>query len=85
MRGLTLRQLAERSGVASSTLSLVERGGRSGENLTVETIRKLAKALAVTTDYLCGMYEGDQGEGLWPPGLVDDVAFSRPEVAVSAT
>ena len=66
-RGLTLRQLAARSGVALATLSWVENGRRQGANLTLDTGRKLAEALGVTLDWLSGVSYDD--------GQQDDEAF----------
>ena len=58
-RGYTLRALAQRSGISQGTLSMIENGTRDGENLTARTIRRLAKALGTTTDYLVGMYKDE--------------------------
>jgi transcriptional regulator with XRE-family HTH domain len=52
--------LAEKAGVPLSVINMLEAGVRSGENLRVETARKLARALVVTLDYLCGAYEEDE-------------------------
>ncbi|QJD81550.1 helix-turn-helix domain-containing protein [Spirosoma rhododendri] len=41
-RGLTLKELGERIGVAESTVSLYESGK---QNLTIETLKKVADAL----------------------------------------
>jgi hypothetical protein len=41
---------------------MLEAGVRSGENLRVETARKLANALTVTLDYLCGVHEEEDSE-----------------------
>jgi transcriptional regulator with XRE-family HTH domain len=59
-KGLSLRQLAKQAGVPQSSLSAVETGARGGRNLTLDTGKRLAKALGVTLDYLAGMYEEDQ-------------------------
>jgi transcriptional regulator with XRE-family HTH domain len=59
-RGLTLRQLASMARVPQSTLSAVETGSRGGGNLTLETGKRLARALGVTMDYLAGMYEDER-------------------------
>jgi transcriptional regulator with XRE-family HTH domain len=61
-KGLSLRQLAKQAGVPQSTLSAVETGARGGRNLTLETGKRLAKALGVTLDYLAGMYEEETEE-----------------------
>jgi len=41
---------------------MLEAGVRSGENLRVETARKIANALSVTMDYLCGIHEDEDSE-----------------------
>jgi transcriptional regulator with XRE-family HTH domain len=46
--------------VPQSTLSAVETGSRGGGNLTLETGKRLARALGVTMDYLAGMYEDER-------------------------
>lgn len=48
-RGLSLRQLAERSGVAPGFLSEIENGMKTG---SVDTLRALATALDTTVDWL---------------------------------
>ena len=48
---LTIRELAEKSGVAKSTLQEIERG--STINPRLETMYRLAKALNVKIDDLC--------------------------------
>lgn len=58
-RGMTPSELAKRANIPLSTLSVVERGIRKGEGLTVATAKRLAKALGVTLDYLAGMYADD--------------------------
>ena len=50
-RGLTVKRLAERAGIAPAYLSQIETGKRDG---TVATIRKLADALGITVDDLVG-------------------------------
>ena len=51
-RNWTKAKLSEESGVPLATISLVERGLRSGEGLSIATARKLAKAFAITVDML---------------------------------
>lgn len=48
-RGLSSKDLAERAGIAAAFLSQIESGKRQG---TVETLKALAGALAVTIDDL---------------------------------
>ena len=55
-KGLSQPGLARQAGVPLSTLNYVERGIRKGEGLSVETIRRIARSLGVSLDYLCGMY-----------------------------
>ncbi|MCF4129475.1 helix-turn-helix domain-containing protein [Methylobacterium sp. SyP6R] len=50
-RGLTATALAEKAGIAQAFLSQIETGRREG---TVETLRKLARALDLTLDDLVG-------------------------------
>jgi len=67
---LSQTELSRESGVLLSTISMLEAGIRSGEGLRVETAKKLARALSVTLDYLCGMYEEEDGT-LRPPSTAD--------------
>src|SRR5437763_16072199 len=70
LRGLTIRQLSQQSGVPSSTLSFVESGVRAGAGLSLATGRKLAETLGVTLDWLSGVYRDEEREGqVWPPGM----------------
>lgn len=55
--GLTLRVLAAKAGVPTSSINAVEQGTRTGARLSLETGKKLALALGVTLDYLSGMHE----------------------------
>ena len=74
---LSQTELSRESGVLLSTISMLEAGIRSGEGLRVETAKKLARALSVTLDYLCGMYEEGDGN-VWPPGLADACRLTKP-------
>ena len=56
-QGLTLRALAAKAGVPTSSINAVEQGTRTGARLSLETGKKLALALGVTLDYLSGMHE----------------------------
>jgi transcriptional regulator with XRE-family HTH domain len=60
-RGLTIRQLAGLAHVPQSTLSSVESGARSGSNLSLETGKRLARALGISLDVIAGVYEDDGG------------------------
>jgi transcriptional regulator with XRE-family HTH domain len=53
LRGLKAVELAKRSGVPQSTISDVERGLRSGVNLTVKSAEQLCWALGISLDTLC--------------------------------
>ena len=59
-RGLSQADLAERSGVGQSLLSRIERGSRP--NPTADILRRLAKTLGCTTDYLVGMHEDEKSQ-----------------------
>lgn len=50
-KGLTMKQLGEKIGVAESTISLYERGEREPDNAT---LIKLANYFIVSVDYLLG-------------------------------
>jgi transcriptional regulator with XRE-family HTH domain len=79
LRKLSIRQLADKSGVPPATLSLVERGERDGANLSLATGRKLAETLGVTLDWLAGVYrKEEEEENLWPPGMVDACRLTIP-------
>ena len=57
-RGLSVAKLASQAHIPASTLHYVENGARDGGRLSVETAMRLARALGVSLDYLCGMYDG---------------------------
>lgn len=69
-RGLTLRQLATLAHVPLSTLSSVESGVRSGSNLTLETGKRLARALGISLDVIAGVYEEERATGEGEPAPV---------------
>ena len=62
-RGLTLRQLAGLAHVPQSTLSSVETGARAGGKLSLETGKRLARALGISLDVIAGVYEDEAGKG----------------------
>jgi len=62
-RGLTLRQLAGLAHVPQSTLSSVETGARAGGKLTLDTGKRLARALGISLDVIAGVYEDEDGQG----------------------
>lgn len=51
-RNWTKSKLSEESGVPIPTISQVERGKREGENLTLATVRRLAKGFGITVQEL---------------------------------
>jgi transcriptional regulator with XRE-family HTH domain len=55
---LSQQELAERVGVHQSFISKMEIGEQSSPNVT--TLKRLAKVLGCTTDYLVGMYADDE-------------------------
>jgi transcriptional regulator with XRE-family HTH domain len=61
-RGMRQSALAEAAHVPLSTINMLEAGVRSGEGLRVKTARRIANALGVTLDFLCGPYEEDDSE-----------------------
>jgi XRE family transcriptional regulator of biofilm formation len=69
-RNMSQTDLAERSGVKQSLISRIERGSRP--NPTADVLRRLARTLGCTTDYLVGMHEQDEedDEVLQPIGAV---------------
>lgn len=68
-RGLTIRALAMMAQVPQSTISEVESGSRGGGNLTLETGKRLARALGVSLDVIAGVYEDDTNQ-IEPAGVV---------------
>jgi transcriptional regulator with XRE-family HTH domain len=59
-RDMRQTDLAKAAKVPVSTINMVEAGIRRGEGLTVETARKIAWALGVSLDYLCGVHEEEE-------------------------
>ena len=55
--GWTQEELARRLGVRQNVVSRLEAGGVKTPNLPM--IRRLARVLGVTADYLVGMYDDD--------------------------
>lgn len=56
--GWSLRDLEQKSGVANSTISLIESGKRG---VRMATLQKLARALGVSVAYLIGQTDEDYG------------------------
>ena len=61
-RSMRQSDLAREASIPLSTINMLEAGVRSGEGLSVKTARKIANALGVTLDYLCGPYEEEDSE-----------------------
>ena len=53
LRGWSQKELAKRAGVHHVMLNRLEKGHKAG--VQAETIRRLAEALRVTSDYLLGL------------------------------
>jgi transcriptional regulator with XRE-family HTH domain len=66
----TKAKLAEEAKVPLATISLVERGLRSGEGLSIATIRKLAQAFGVSVEELIRQ---DVEDIEWLPAMPDPV------------
>ena len=58
--GFTRRSLAQQAKLHETHLAKIERGERT--QLQATTVKKLARALGCTTDYLLGMDTGDDEE-----------------------
>ena len=60
--GWSQRELAQRVSTRQATIADLERGAQ--KETSTALIRRLAKVLGVTSDWLIGMYEDDdQGDG----------------------
>ncbi len=60
--GWSIRRLAHTANVSLSSISAVESGTRQGGNLTLNTGKRLARALGVSLDVIAGTYEADVPE-----------------------
>jgi len=60
--GLSQQGLAQKAGVRRPTISELESGKQQG--LTVDTAKRLARALGVGIDYLAGTWEDLEEESL---------------------
>jgi transcriptional regulator with XRE-family HTH domain len=56
--GLTQQALADKSGVRRSYIALLE--SHQNDNPTAQALRRLARALGVSIDYLVGLYDEEQ-------------------------
>jgi transcriptional regulator with XRE-family HTH domain len=59
-RRLTQTELAERANVNQALISRLE--SKISASTNTEVLKRLAKALACTTDYLVGMHEDEDNE-----------------------
>jgi transcriptional regulator with XRE-family HTH domain len=55
--GWTAATLANKARLTQNVVHYIEQGVRHENRIEVGTAKKLAKALGVTLDYLCGMYD----------------------------
>ena len=65
--GIGQRELARRLDIRHATISDLERGVQ--KDMTIALLRKLARALGVTSDWLIGMYEDDDQGDIEPAGV----------------
>ena len=63
-RGLTMRELAQMTGIRPAGISDLENDRRPG--LHSDTLIRLCRALGVTSDYLLGLWED------WDPGQKEE-------------
>jgi transcriptional regulator with XRE-family HTH domain len=56
--GWSQRELAQRVGTRQATIADLERGAQ--QETSTALIRRLARVLGVTSDYLIGMYEDEE-------------------------
>ena len=61
LRGWSQKELAKRAGLHHVMLNRLEKGHKAG--VQAETIRKLAEALRVSSDYLLGLKDELEDEG----------------------
>ena len=62
-RGWSMRDLAMNSGVPYSTIyDVLESGKTNPDNLTARNLKRLARTLGTSIDYLVGTWEDDQGD-----------------------
>lgn len=65
--GLTQEELAKKSGVSKSTISLYENpDGEKGKNPSLDNAMRIAESLGVSLDWLCGL--SDQPVSACAPG-----------------
>jgi transcriptional regulator with XRE-family HTH domain len=59
-RRWTQQELAARAGIAQPVISRLESHARA--NVHADVLKRLARALGCTADYLIGMYDEDEAE-----------------------
>jgi transcriptional regulator with XRE-family HTH domain len=65
--GWSQRELAQRVSTRQATIADLERGAQ--KETSTALIRRLAKVLGVTSDWLIGMYEEDDQGDIEPAGV----------------
>jgi transcriptional regulator with XRE-family HTH domain len=65
--GIGQRELARRLGIRHATISDLERGVQ--KDMTIALLRKLSRALSVTSDWIIGLYEDDEQGDNEPAGV----------------
>ena len=65
--GWSQRALAQRVSTRQATIADLERGAQ--QETSTALIRRLAKVLGVTSDWLIGMYEDDEQGDVEPTGV----------------
>src|SRR5215470_7719185 len=67
--GWSMRDLSRQSGIPYSTIyDVLESGKTQPDNLTARNLKRLARTLGTSIDYLVGTWEDDQGD-LEPAGV----------------
>ena len=62
--GWSMRDLSRQSGIPYSTIyDVLESGKTQPDNLTARNLKRLARTLGTSIDYLVGTWEDDQGDG----------------------
>ena len=61
--GWSMRDLSRQSGIPYSTIyDVLESGKTQPDNLTARNLKRLARTLGTSIDYLVGTWEDDQGD-----------------------
>jgi transcriptional regulator with XRE-family HTH domain len=61
--GWSMRDLSRHSGIPYSTIyDVLESGKTQPDNLTARNLKRLARTLGTSIDYLVGTWEDDQGD-----------------------